>query len=217
AAEEAAEARLRSLVARLDARWGAHRRVSMRVPLLRPDAPLPELLRALAALDCYGDLTVWGPVPVPPPAGPRWAAASRNQSDADAPMILVGVVSDRPVTEPEERDCPPAPTSRPTSCQPLRARPEAAPRPHAPPPAAPTAPWPPPPPPVRAGPAAGAAPADRAAWCARRRRAASGLDRRRRWACASGRCARSRRGTAASRRPPRPAPAGPACAPGRST
>ncbi|WP_343244133.1 hypothetical protein, partial [Streptomyces sp. SID7958] len=104
AAEEAAEARLRSLVARLDARWGAHRRVSMRVPLLRPDAPLPELLRALAALDCYGDLTVWGPVPVPPPAGPRWAAVSLNQSDADAPMILVGVVSDRPVTEPEERD-----------------------------------------------------------------------------------------------------------------
>lgn len=104
AAEEAAEARLRSLVARLDARWGAHRTVSMRVPLLRPDAPLPELLRTLAALDCYGDLTVWGPVPVPPPAGPRWAAVSLNQSDADAPMILVGVVSDRPVTEPEERD-----------------------------------------------------------------------------------------------------------------
>src|SRR5690606_4388433 len=73
AAEEAAEARLRSLVARLDARWGAHRRVSMRVPLLRP-------------------------------AGPRGAAVSLNQSDADAPMILVGVVSDRPVTEPEERD-----------------------------------------------------------------------------------------------------------------
>src|SRR5690606_27513942 len=96
----AAEARLRSLVARLAARWGAHRRVSMRVPLLRPDAPLPELLRALAALDCYGDLTVWGPVPVPPPAGPRWAAVSPNQWDADAPVLLGRAVSDRPATEP---------------------------------------------------------------------------------------------------------------------
>ncbi|MEU3946298.1 hypothetical protein [Streptomyces sp. NPDC029526] len=102
AAEEAAEARLRALVARLDARWGEHRTVSMRLPLLRPDAPLPEPLRTLAGLDCYGDLTVWGPVPAPPPAGSRWVAVSLNQSDGDAPMVLVGVVSARPVTEPRD-------------------------------------------------------------------------------------------------------------------
>ncbi|MEV4973669.1 hypothetical protein [Streptomyces scopuliridis] len=99
-AEEAAEAYLARLVAELDRRWGAHRRVSMRVPLFRKLAgePMPALFQALCDEDCLGDLTVWGPVS----AGRRWVAVSVNQCDGDAPMIMTAVVSDRPITELEE-------------------------------------------------------------------------------------------------------------------
>ncbi|MFD7117972.1 hypothetical protein ACFWAA_13095 [Streptomyces sp. NPDC059922] len=96
-AEEAAEEHLACLVAELDRRWGAHRRVSMRVPLFRKQAgaPMPALFQALCDADCFGDLTVWGPLS----AGRRWIAVSVNQSDGDAPMIMTAAVSDRPVTE----------------------------------------------------------------------------------------------------------------------
>ncbi|MFJ9212425.1 hypothetical protein [Streptomyces sp. NPDC102264] len=96
-AEEAAEEQLARLVAELDRRWGAHRRVSMRVPLFRKQAgePMPALFQALCDADCYGDLTVWGPLS----ADPRWIAVSVNQSDGDAPMIMTAAVSDRPITE----------------------------------------------------------------------------------------------------------------------
>ncbi|EFE67373.1 predicted protein [Streptomyces viridosporus ATCC 14672] len=106
-AEAAAEANLAALVAELDRRWGPHRTLSMRVPLHRgrTGEPLPEPFRTLAARDCYGDLAVWGPVrPGGPPAAPRWLALSLNQSDGDAPMIMTALISDRPLTEPADRD-----------------------------------------------------------------------------------------------------------------
>ncbi|MCX4674073.1 hypothetical protein OG413_01875 [Streptomyces sp. NBC_01433] len=108
-AEEAAEAHLASLVAELDARWGAHRAVATHVPLLRKQegAPLPPLFEALLGQDLYGDLTVWGPVPVSASAsvaGPvgapgRWIAVCVGHSDGDAPLVMAALVSDRPVTE----------------------------------------------------------------------------------------------------------------------
>jgi hypothetical protein len=96
-AEEAAQGHLDSLVAELDARWGPHRRVAMHVPLFRKqaDEPMPPLFQALCDEECYGDLSVWGP----PALGARWVGVSVNQSDGDAPMIIVAVVSDRPVVE----------------------------------------------------------------------------------------------------------------------
>ncbi|MFF2010391.1 hypothetical protein ACFVWY_15140 [Streptomyces sp. NPDC058195] len=95
AAEAAASARLAGLVQELDRRWGAHRPAGMRVPIFRDTAgePLPPLYQALCDADCLGDLAVWGPV------DGRWIAVSLNQSDGDAPMILVAVVADRPITE----------------------------------------------------------------------------------------------------------------------
>ena len=63
----------------------------MRVPLFRHQAraPLPALFQALGDLDCFGDLTVWGPTAT----GGRWVAVSVNQCDGDAPMIMTAVVS----------------------------------------------------------------------------------------------------------------------------
>jgi predicted phosphate transport protein (TIGR00153 family) len=100
AAEDAAEANLALVVAELDQRWGAHRTVSMRVPLFRDQAgePMPALFQSLCDLDCYGDLTVWGPTV----ADGRWVAVSVNQCDGDAPMIMTAVVSHAPITEPAE-------------------------------------------------------------------------------------------------------------------
>lgn len=97
AAEEAAEGHLAALVKELDRRWGAHRRVSMRVPLFRKLAgeSMPPLFQALCDEDCYGDLAVWGPVA----GGGRWVAVSVNQSEGDAPMILTAVAGDRPIIE----------------------------------------------------------------------------------------------------------------------
>ncbi|MGW8883606.1 hypothetical protein [Streptomyces sp. NPDC055749] len=100
-AMEAADGHLATLVRELDARWGAHRRVAMHVPLFRKQRgePMPPLFEALLAEDCYGDLTVWGPVG----AGQRWVAVSAGHSDGDAPVVMVAAVSDRPVVElPEE-------------------------------------------------------------------------------------------------------------------
>ncbi|WP_405677306.1 hypothetical protein OG292_22490 [Streptomyces sp. NBC_01511] len=104
-AEEAAEQHLAALVTELDTRWGGHRPVSMRVPLFRHQAadPMPPLFQALCDEDCYGDLAVWGPVTAEPDAGRRWVGISVNQSDGDAPMIIVAVVSGAPVTELDER------------------------------------------------------------------------------------------------------------------
>ncbi|MER8087412.1 hypothetical protein ACFVZR_31130 [Streptomyces sp. NPDC058316] len=61
---------------------------------------MPPLYRALCDRDCLGDLAVWGPV-----AG-RWVAVSLNQSDGDAPMVIVAVVADRPVVELDDRSTP---------------------------------------------------------------------------------------------------------------
>ncbi|WP_433268539.1 hypothetical protein ACQPWR_09545 [Micromonospora vinacea] len=96
-AEEAAEANLALVVRELDQRWGIHRTVSMRVPLFRNQAgaPMPALFQSLCDLDCYGDLTVWGPTVTEG----RWVAVSVNQSDGDAPMIMTAVVSHLPIIE----------------------------------------------------------------------------------------------------------------------
>jgi hypothetical protein len=100
-AEEAAQGQLASLIQELDRHWGQHHQVGMRVPLFRNLAsePMPPLFQALCDADCYGDLTVWGPLPPEAADGSRWVAVSLNQSDGDAPMIIAGVVSDRPITE----------------------------------------------------------------------------------------------------------------------
>ncbi|MFI7661299.1 hypothetical protein ACIBTW_20720 [Micromonospora parva] len=96
-AEDAAMANLALVVGELDRRWGPHRKVSMHVPLFRKQAgaPMPALFQALADLDCYGDLTVWGPTA----AEGRWVAVSVNQCDGDAPMIMTAVVSQFAITE----------------------------------------------------------------------------------------------------------------------
>ncbi|MFC9243325.1 hypothetical protein ACFT7S_04550 [Streptomyces sp. NPDC057136] len=103
----AAEAHLAMLVRELDDRWGAHRRVAMHVPLFRKQrgAPLPPLFDALLAEDCYGDLTVWGPVTVEGPgAVQRWVAVSAGHSHGDAPVVMAAAVSDRPIVELPEED-----------------------------------------------------------------------------------------------------------------
>ncbi|MEV1154726.1 hypothetical protein AB0J27_04840 [Micromonospora chokoriensis] len=96
-AEEAAAANLGLVVGELDHRWGPHRRVPMHVPMFRKQAgtPMPALFQSLSDMDCYGDLTVWGPTP----ADGRWAAVSVNQCDGDAPMIMTAVVSRFAITE----------------------------------------------------------------------------------------------------------------------
>ncbi|MFJ2174031.1 hypothetical protein ACIOHE_14105 [Streptomyces sp. NPDC087851] len=96
-AEEAAQGHLDALAAELAGRWGPGRRVAMHVPLFRKQAgePLPPLFQALCDEECYGDLSVWGPVG----GAPRWVGVSVNQCDGDAPMILVAVVSDRAIVE----------------------------------------------------------------------------------------------------------------------
>ncbi len=96
-AEEAAAANLALVVRELDRRWGAHRRVSMHVPLFRNQAgePMPALFQALCDMDCYGSLTVWGPTATEG----RWVAVSVNQCDGDAPMIMTAVVSQLPIIE----------------------------------------------------------------------------------------------------------------------
>ncbi|MFF0397756.1 hypothetical protein ACFYSJ_18635 [Streptomyces sp. NPDC005248] len=103
-AEEAARGHLDDLVAELDRRWGAHRKVGMRVPIFRKiaDEPMPPLFQALCDQDCRGDLSVWGPVAAGPGAAVVWVAASVNQCDGDAPMIIVALVSDRPIVELED-------------------------------------------------------------------------------------------------------------------
>ncbi|WP_328906026.1 hypothetical protein OG230_25340 [Streptomyces sp. NBC_00234] len=106
-AVEAAEGHLAALVRELDARWGAHRRVAMHVPLFRKQRrePMPPLFDALLAEDCYGDLTVWGPVSADgPQAARRWVAVSAGHSDGDAPVVMVAAVTDRPVVELPEED-----------------------------------------------------------------------------------------------------------------
>jgi len=102
AAEERAEAHLAALTEELDQRWGAHRTVSLRVPLFLtrsgPRPPLPEPYRTLAELDYFGDLTVWGPLR-PSGTGPRWLALSLQQPDGDAPMVLTALITTRPLEE----------------------------------------------------------------------------------------------------------------------
>ncbi|WP_351226100.1 hypothetical protein [Streptomyces sp. NPDC002133] len=104
-AVEAAEAHLAVLVQELHRRWGTHREVAMHLPLFRKqaDEPMPPLFQALCDNDSYGDLTVWGPVPVGDELGvDRWVGISVGHSDGDAPLVMVAVVSDRPIIELEE-------------------------------------------------------------------------------------------------------------------
>ena len=104
-AVETAEEHLAGLVRELDCRWGTHRKVPMHVPLFRKQAgePMPPLFQALCDEDCYGDLTVWGPVPAGGDVARRWVAVSVGHSDGDAPLVMVAVVSDRPIIELEEQ------------------------------------------------------------------------------------------------------------------
>ncbi|QHW33819.1 hypothetical protein GZH47_25490 [Paenibacillus rhizovicinus] len=60
--------------------------------------PTMTLFQALLDKDCYGDLAVWEPV-----SARRWVAVSVGHSDGDAPMIMVAVVCDQPITELEEQ------------------------------------------------------------------------------------------------------------------
>ncbi|MFI6898185.1 hypothetical protein ACIBM4_29130 [Streptomyces sp. NPDC050256] len=111
-ASEAGEANLAALADALDDRWGPHRQVGMRVPMMRKIAnePMPLLFRTLCDNDLLGDLSVWGPTgpsgrrpgagPGPgPEGGRRWVGVSVSQCDGDAPMILTAVVTDQPLTE----------------------------------------------------------------------------------------------------------------------
>ncbi|MFD7689310.1 hypothetical protein [Streptomyces sp. NPDC059781] len=98
-AEARAESHLAALTAHLDAHWGPHRTLNMRAPLLRRGSGerFPEPFHTLSAKDCYGDLTLWGPLP-----RTRWAALSLNQSDGDTPLILTALITDHPLTEPPD-------------------------------------------------------------------------------------------------------------------
>ncbi|MGW2838906.1 hypothetical protein ACWCWD_14025 [Streptomyces sp. NPDC001493] len=98
-AEDAARRQLEALVAELDVRWGPHSRVAMHPALFRRQAglPLPALHAALVGQDCYGDLSVWGPLP----GRERWVGVSVGHSDGDAPLVMVALVSGEPVVEVE--------------------------------------------------------------------------------------------------------------------
>ncbi|MFG2330677.1 hypothetical protein ACGFMM_13710 [Streptomyces sp. NPDC048604] len=102
AAESRAQDRLSALTTALDARWGPHRRVGMRVPIFRgvAGAPMPALFQSLVDQDLLGDLAVWGPVG----DDGRHVGVSLNQSDGDAPMIVAAVVSREPIVELEDED-----------------------------------------------------------------------------------------------------------------
>jgi len=103
-AVETAEGHLSGLVRELDRRWGTHRKVAMHVPLFRKQVGEPNLplFQALHAVDIYSDLTVWGPVPADGGAARRWVGVSVGHSDGDAPLVMVAVVSDRPIIELQE-------------------------------------------------------------------------------------------------------------------
>ncbi|MFF3730628.1 hypothetical protein ACFYXM_10005 [Streptomyces sp. NPDC002476] len=99
-AQEAAEAHLAALAAELDRLWGPHHAVVLHVPLLRRQegARVDPLFEALFRQDLYGDLVVWGPVG----GTGRWAGVTVGHSDGDAPLVLAALVSDRPVTAPDD-------------------------------------------------------------------------------------------------------------------
>lgn len=83
-ADEAARGHLEDLVAELDRRWGAHRKVGMRVPIFRKiaDESMPPLFQALCDKDCLGDLSVWGPVAAAP--APRTCGSRPPSTSATA-------------------------------------------------------------------------------------------------------------------------------------
>lgn len=103
-AVEAAEGHLAVLARALDDHWVPHRPVRLHVALLRWQAgtPVEPLFEALFTADLYGDLVVWGPLA---PDG-RWAALTVGHSDGDAPLVLAALVSDRPITEPDDGESP---------------------------------------------------------------------------------------------------------------
>ncbi|WP_406862444.1 hypothetical protein ABZO31_19115 [Streptomyces sp. HUAS MG47] len=97
AASTTAQAHLAAVEDGLDARWGPHRSVGMRVPMARKidGTPMPPLFRTLVDHDYLGDLSVWGPVG----DDGRYVGVSLNQTDGDAPMIVAAVVSSEPIVE----------------------------------------------------------------------------------------------------------------------
>ncbi|MEU8524355.1 MULTISPECIES: hypothetical protein [Streptomyces] len=101
-AEATAEARLAAVRDALDARWGPHRKVGMRVPIFRAsrDTLMPPFFQALVDRYLLGDLAVWGPVG----DQARYVGVSLNQSDGDAPMIVAAAVSEHPIVELEDED-----------------------------------------------------------------------------------------------------------------
>ncbi|MFI6142767.1 hypothetical protein ACIBCC_31805 [Streptomyces griseus] len=103
-AVEAAERRPAEVAEALGGGWGPYRTVRLHVALLRWEAgaPVEPLFEALFAKDLYGDLVVWGPLA----PGGRWIALTVGHSDGDAPPVLAALVSDRPITEPDDRDSP---------------------------------------------------------------------------------------------------------------
>ncbi|MGW3921574.1 hypothetical protein, partial [Streptomyces sp. NPDC005093] len=91
-AEEAARGHLDDLVAELDRRWGAHRKVGMRVAIFRniADEPLPPLFRTLCDQDFLGDLSVWGPVATGPPPPRGGVGGAHKQCGRGAPRRIEG-------------------------------------------------------------------------------------------------------------------------------
>ncbi|WP_051767258.1 hypothetical protein [Streptomyces sp. NRRL S-37] len=73
----------------------------MRALLLRRGSGegFPEPFHTLSAKDCYGDLTLWGPLPPTLPSPPLGRPLPQ-QSDGDAPLILTVLITDHPLTEP---------------------------------------------------------------------------------------------------------------------
>ncbi|MFE1297399.1 hypothetical protein [Streptomyces sp. NPDC058731] len=96
-----ADLRAEEVARELARRWGPPRRVAMHGAMFRHQAgePLPPLHQALCDADDYGDLTVWGPVQEGPGGADRWVGISVGHSDGDAPLVLMGAVSDREITE----------------------------------------------------------------------------------------------------------------------
>ncbi|MEV6477421.1 hypothetical protein [Streptomyces sp. NPDC051657] len=103
-AVEAAEGHMAVLAGALSDGWGPHRPVRLHgaLPRWEAGASVEPLFEALFAEDLYGDLVVWGPVA----PGGRWIALTLGHSDGDAPLVLAALVSDRTITEPDDRDGP---------------------------------------------------------------------------------------------------------------
>ncbi|MET7311050.1 hypothetical protein ABZS68_29265, partial [Streptomyces sp. NPDC005571] len=66
------------------------------------EAPVPRIFGPWGPLYYLGDWWWGGRGPPAPHTADVWVAASLNQCDGDAPMIIVALVSDRPIIELED-------------------------------------------------------------------------------------------------------------------